>query len=76
MIIKILIRLFRKFVVLNCELNRENGNAPIKTAFATILFNDVWYLMDSETPLERRFADLTLLIRSDFRQLPLYKFYH
>jgi len=46
----------------------------IKTAFATILFNDVWYIMDSETPLERRFADLTLLIRSDFRQLPLYDF--
>jgi len=46
----------------------------IKTAFLTALFNDVWYMIDSETPLKRRYADLTLIIRPDFRQLPLYDF--
>jgi hypothetical protein len=46
----------------------------IKAAFATMLFNDIWYMVDSEMPLRRRYADLTMLIRPDFRQLPLYDF--
>ncbi len=46
----------------------------IKTAFLTALFNDVWYMIDSETPSKRRYADLTLIIRPDFRQLPLSDF--
>ncbi len=46
----------------------------IKTAFLTVLFNDVFYIMDSETELDRRYADLTMIVRSDRRQLPLYNF--
>jgi len=46
----------------------------IKTAFLTALFNDVWYMIDSETPSKRRYADLTMIIRPDFRQLPLSDF--
>ncbi|MCP4705716.1 MAG: AAA family ATPase, partial [candidate division Zixibacteria bacterium] len=46
----------------------------IKTAFLTVLFNDVWYMMDSETACKRRYTDLTMLIRPDFRDLPLYDF--
>jgi hypothetical protein len=46
----------------------------IKTAFLTALFNDVWYMIDSEMPSKRRYADLTLILRPDFRQLPLYDF--
>ena len=64
----------RYFKVFDNRDYKTANELTIKTAFATILFNDVWYLMDSETPLERRFADLTLLIRPDFRQLPLYDF--
>jgi len=64
----------RYFKVFDNRDYKTADELTIKTAFATILFNDVWYIMDSETPLERRFADLTLLIRSDFRQLPLYDF--
>ncbi len=46
----------------------------IKTAFLTVLFNDVWYLMDSELPSERRYTDLTMIVRPDCRQWPLYDF--
>ncbi|MEK8019694.1 MAG: AAA family ATPase [Candidatus Parabeggiatoa sp.] len=64
----------RYFKVFDNRDYKTADELTIKTAFATILFNDVWYIMDSETPLERRFADLTMLIRPDFRQLPLYDF--
>jgi len=46
----------------------------IKTAFLTVLFNDVLYIMDSEKPLERRYADLTLIIRPERRQISIYDF--
>ncbi len=46
----------------------------IKTAFLTVLFNDVWYLMDSELPSERRYTDLTMIVRPDCRQWPLHDF--
>jgi hypothetical protein len=57
--------------------NRDYQTAnelTIKTAFLTVLFNDVWYMMDSEKACKRRYTDLTLLIRPDFRQLALYDF--
>ena len=57
--------------------NRDYATAndlTIKTAFLTVLFNDVWYMMDSETACKRRYTDLTMLIRPDFRDLPLYDF--
>jgi len=46
----------------------------IKTAFAIVLFNDGWYMMDSEKACRRRYTDLTMFIRPDFRELPLYDF--
>jgi hypothetical protein len=39
----------------------------IKTAFLTLLYNDILYIMDSEPELERRYADLTMIIRPDMR---------
>ncbi|MDM8557325.1 AAA family ATPase [Candidatus Parabeggiatoa sp. HSG14] len=57
--------------------NRDYTTAnelTIKTAFMTALFNDVWYMMDSEKACQRRYTDLTMLIRPDFRELPLYDF--
>jgi len=44
----------------------------VKTAFLLLLFNDRWYLMDSETELHRRYADLSLILRPDARQYPLF----
>jgi len=46
----------------------------IKTAFLTLLFNDTFYLMDSETSLERSYADLTMIVRPDMRQYQLLDF--
>jgi hypothetical protein len=39
----------------------------IKTAFLTLLYNDILYIMDSETEINRRYADLTMIIRPDKR---------
>ena len=57
--------------------NRDYATAnelTIKTAFLTVLFNDIWYMMDSEKACQRRYTDLTMLIRPDFRDLLLYDF--
>lgn len=36
-----------------------------------VLFNDDFYMMESETPLSRHYADLSLIIRPDMRQYQL-----
>lgn len=46
----------------------------IKTVFLTLLFNDFFYLMDSEPALERGYADLIMIIRPDMRQYQLLDF--
>lgn len=43
----------------------------IKTAFLTLLFNDTFYMMDSEPALQRRYADLLMLIRPEMRRFQL-----
>jgi hypothetical protein len=42
----------------------------IKTVFLTLLFNDKVYLVDSETAIQRTYADLTLMRRPDMLQNP------
>jgi hypothetical protein len=44
----------------------------LKTAFLTLLFNDHLYIMESETAAGRRFADLTMILRPDARQIQAY----
>jgi Predicted AAA-ATPase len=39
----------------------------LKLAFLTVLFNDAIYVMDSETALERSYADLTMRVRDEAR---------
>jgi hypothetical protein len=54
----------------------------IKTAFLTLLYNDILYIMDSETETGRGYADLTMIIRPDMRQYKIldilleFKFVH
>jgi len=58
--------------------NRDYGTAnelTIKTAFLTLLFNDTFYIMDSETELERRYADLTMIVRPERRKSALKNFF-
>jgi len=53
----------------------QTNELTIKTAFLTVLFDDLFYIMDSETELERRYADLTMIVRPERRQSPLKNFF-
>ncbi|MDM8557320.1 AAA family ATPase [Candidatus Parabeggiatoa sp. HSG14] len=64
----------RYFEVFDNRDYKTANELTIKTAFLTVLFNDVWYMMDSEMACKRRYTDLTMIIRPDFRELPLYDF--
>ena len=46
---------------------RWANELTLKTAFLTLLYNDIIYIMDSETEIDRRYADLTMIIRPDKR---------
>jgi len=43
----------------------------VKTAFLTLLYNDILYIMDSEKEIGRGYADLTMIIRSDMRRFKI-----
>ncbi len=50
---------------------READELTVKTVFLTLLFNDTFYIMDSEPALQRRYGDLTMLVRPDMRHSAL-----
>lgn len=50
---------------------RWTNELTIKTLFLTLLFNDTFYIMDSETAIQRDYADLTMIVRPDMRQFEL-----
>ena len=43
----------------------------VKTAFLTLLYNDILYIMDSESEIDRRYADLTMIVRPDMRRFTI-----
>ncbi|MEM7129886.1 MAG: AAA family ATPase [Chloroflexota bacterium] len=49
----------------------QANELTIKTAFLTLLFNDIFYVVDSEQPLRRGYADLTMILRPEMRQYQL-----
>ena len=53
---------------------RWSNELVVKTAFLVTLFNDAFYLMDSEPALGRRYADLLLQVRPDMRQYALWDY--
>jgi hypothetical protein len=53
---------------------QQANELTIKTAFLTVLFDDTFYIMDSETELDRRYADLTMILRPEQRQSNLKNF--
>ena len=59
------------FAVFNNRDYRWSNELTIKTAFLTLLFNDTYYIMDSETALQRRYSDLILIVRPNMRQYAL-----
>jgi hypothetical protein len=46
----------------------QANELTVKTAFLTLLFNDIFYIMDSEEELKRGYADLTMILRPEMRQ--------
>ncbi len=53
---------------------RWTNELTIKTVFMTVLFNDTFYIMDSETPLKRDYSDFIMLVRSNMRRFKLLDF--
>ncbi|MDM8530683.1 AAA family ATPase [Anaerolineales bacterium HSG25] len=53
---------------------RWANELTLKTVFLTLLFNDTFYIMDSETVLDRHYADMTMIVRPDMRQYQLLDF--
>ncbi|MCP4696823.1 MAG: AAA family ATPase [Gammaproteobacteria bacterium] len=51
---------------------RWSNELTVKTAFLTLLFSDTFYIMDSETSIERGYTDLTLILRPDKRRFKLF----
>ena len=67
-------RYFKAFDNRDYACRKAAGGAnelTVKTAFLTLLFNDTFYVMDSETALERDYADMTMIVRPDMRQYQL-----
>ncbi|WDN90068.1 hypothetical protein BuS5_03038 [Desulfosarcina sp. BuS5] len=57
----------RYFKVFHNRDYRWTNELTLKTAFLTLLYNDIIYIMDSEKEIDRRYADLTMIIRPDKR---------
>ena len=55
------------FAVFKNRDYRWANELTLKTAFLTLLYNDIIFIMDSETEIFRRYADLTMIIRPDKR---------
>jgi len=64
----------RYFRVFDNRDYKDANELTIKMAFLTVLYDDVLYVMDSELPLERRYADLTMIIRPGRRKSPISNF--
>ncbi len=61
----------RYFQVFDNRDYRWANELVIKSAFLTILFNDIFYIMDSEQELNKGYADLSLILRPDMRKYRL-----
>jgi hypothetical protein len=59
------------FKVFNNRDYRWTNELTIKTAFLTLLFNDTFYIMDSEPALNRDYADLIMIVRPFRRKYQL-----
>ncbi len=51
---------------------RWANELTVKTLFLSLLYNDTLYIMDSEPEVERRYPDLTMIIRPDMRRFKIF----
>ena len=61
----------RYFQVFDNRDYRWTNQLTIKTAFLVVLFSDTFYIMDSETAIDKGYADLSMIIRPDMRKYQL-----
>ncbi|SEH05071.1 AAA family ATPase [Candidatus Venteria ishoeyi] len=61
----------RYFKVFDNRDYRWSNELVVKTAFLVTLFADTFYIMDSETAIDKAYADLSLIVRPDMRQYAL-----
>ena len=61
----------RYFQVYDNRDYRFTNELVIKTAFLVTLFSDLYYVMDSETAIDRQYGDLSMILRPDTRHYPL-----
>ncbi|MEZ4735508.1 MAG: hypothetical protein R3E79_51105 [Caldilineaceae bacterium] len=59
------------FKVLANRDYRWANELTVKTAFLTMLFNDTFYIIDSEPALQRNYGDLLMMIRPEMRKYQL-----
>ena len=61
----------RFFKVFHNRDYRWANELTVKTAFLTLLYNDILYIIDSEKDAGRGYADLTMIIRPDMRRFKI-----
>ena len=61
----------RFFKVFRNRDYRWANELTVKTAFLTLLYNDILYIMDSEKNAGTGYADLTMIIRPDMRRFKI-----
>jgi len=61
----------RTYILSNRDYAWAN-ELTVKTAFLTLLYNDNLYVMDYETEIDRRYTDLTMIIRPDKRRFEIF----
>nr|VFK66646.1 MAG: PD-(D/E)XK nuclease superfamily protein [Candidatus Kentron sp. UNK]VFK72135.1 MAG: PD-(D/E)XK nuclease superfamily protein [Candidatus Kentron sp. UNK] len=61
----------RYFQVFDNRDYRWSNELVVKTAFLIVLFSDTFYIMDSETAIDKGYADLSMIIRPDMRKYQL-----
>ncbi|MBC2693944.1 MAG: AAA family ATPase, partial [Desulfobacteraceae bacterium] len=61
----------RFFKVFHNRDYRWANELTVKTAFLTLLYNDILYIMDSEKDTGSGYADLTMIIRPDMRRFKI-----
>jgi hypothetical protein len=62
----------RYFQVFRNRDYRWANELTVKTAFLTLLYNDILYIMDSEKEVGRGYTDLTMIVRPDMRRFDIF----
>ncbi len=62
----------RYFKILSNRDYLKSDEFSLKLAFLTILFNDTFYIMESESERQRRYSDLSFILRPDKRKFKLH----